>query len=43
MAIMVAKRQEVVALGHSVLAVANFATLFRGVKDSCFLSKKVAK
>ncbi len=28
---------------HAVLAVTDFATLFGGVGESCFLSKKVAK
>jgi hypothetical protein len=43
MAITAAKRQEVAALRHAVLAVADVATLFGGVGESCFLSKKVAK
>jgi hypothetical protein len=43
MAITAAKRQEVAVLRHAVLAVANVATLFGGVEESCFLSKKVAK
>jgi hypothetical protein len=42
MAITAAKRQEVATLSHTVLAVANVATLFGGVVESCFLSKKVA-
>jgi hypothetical protein len=37
MAITAAKRQEVAALRHSVLAVADVATLFGGVRESCFL------
>jgi hypothetical protein len=28
---------------HAVLAVTDFATMFGGVVESCFLSKKVAK
>ncbi len=28
---------------HAVFAVADFATLFGDVRESCFLSKKVAK
>jgi hypothetical protein len=43
MAITAAKRQEVAALCHAVLAIADVATLFGGVGESCFLSKKVAK
>ncbi len=38
MAITVAKRQEVAVLRYPVLAIANFATLFGGVGESCFLS-----
>jgi hypothetical protein len=38
MAITAAKRQEVVALCQAVLAIADFATLFGGVGESCFLS-----
>ncbi len=40
MVITTAKHQAVAALRYAVLAVANFATLFRGVGESCFLSKK---
>jgi hypothetical protein len=43
MAITAAKRQEVAAHCYTVLAVANVATLFGDVGESCFLSKKVAK
>jgi hypothetical protein len=42
MAIRAAKRQAVAAIRYAVLAVADFATLFRGVGESCFLCKKVA-
>jgi hypothetical protein len=38
-----AKRQEVAVLRNAVLAVANFATLFGGVRESCFLSTNDAK
>jgi hypothetical protein len=38
-----AKRQEVAVLRHAVLAVADVATLFEGIRESCFLCKKVAK
>jgi hypothetical protein len=37
MVIMAAKRQEIVALRHAVLAITDFATLFGGVGESCFL------
>jgi hypothetical protein len=37
-----AKCQEVAALRHAVLAIADFAMLFGGRRESCFLSKKVA-
>jgi hypothetical protein len=43
MATTAAKRHEVAALRHAVLAVADVATLIGGVGESCFLSKKVAK
>jgi hypothetical protein len=43
MAITAAKRQAVAALRHAVLAVADFATPFGDVRESCFSSKKVAK
>jgi hypothetical protein len=43
MAIIAAKCQAVMALRYAVLAVADFATLFGGIRESCFLSKKVAK
>jgi hypothetical protein len=43
MAIRAAKRQAVVAIHYAVLAVADFATPFGGVEESCSLSKKVAK
>jgi hypothetical protein len=44
MAITAAKRQEVAAFHHTVLAIAaDVATLFGGIGESCFLSKKVAK
>jgi hypothetical protein len=43
MAITAAKRQEVVVLRPTVLAVADVATLFGGVGESCFLNRKVAK
>jgi hypothetical protein len=43
MALTVAKRQAVAALCYNVLAVTDFATLFGGIGESCFLSKKVAK
>jgi hypothetical protein len=43
LAITAAKRQEVAAHCHTVLAVADVATLFGGVIESCFISKKVAK
>jgi hypothetical protein len=39
-AITPAKRQEVAAFRHAVLAIADVAMLFGGVKESCFLSKK---
>jgi hypothetical protein len=41
MAITAAKRQAVAALRYAVLALADFATPFGGVGESCFLSKKV--
>jgi hypothetical protein len=41
MAITVAKRQEVAAHRYVVLAVANVATLFGGVGESCFQVKKL--
>jgi hypothetical protein len=43
MAITAAICQEVAAHRYAVLAVANVATLFGGIGESCFLSKKVAK
>jgi hypothetical protein len=43
MAITAAKRQEVSAFRHAVLAVTDVARLFVGSGESCFLSKKVAK
>jgi hypothetical protein len=43
MAIIVAKRQKVAANRYAVLAVADFATPFGDVGESCSLSKKVAK
>jgi hypothetical protein len=43
MAITAAKRQVVAALRYAVFAAVDFATLFGGVGESCFLSKKVAK
>ncbi len=43
MAITAVKRQAVAALRYAVLAVADFATPFGGVGESCSLSKKVAK
>jgi hypothetical protein len=43
MAIAAAKCQEVAALRHAVLAVADVATLFGGVRESCFICKKVSK
>ena len=43
MAIIAAKRQKVAANRYAVLAVADFATLFGDVGESCSLSKKVAK
>jgi hypothetical protein len=43
MALTSAKRQAVAALSYIVLDVADFAMLFGGVGESCFLSKKVAK
>jgi hypothetical protein len=43
MAIRAAKRQAVAAIRYAVLAVADFATPFGGVAESCSLSKKVAK
>jgi hypothetical protein len=43
MAITAAIHQEVAALRHAILAVADVATLFGGMGESCFLSKKVAK
>ncbi len=36
MAITAAKRQEVAALRHVVLAIADVATLFGGTGESCF-------
>jgi hypothetical protein len=42
MAIRAAKHQAVAAIRFAVLAVADFATPFGGVGESCFLSKKVA-
>jgi hypothetical protein len=42
-AIIVAKRLEVMALCHTVVAVADFAMVSGGVRESCFLRKKVAK
>jgi hypothetical protein len=38
-----AKHQKVAAHRHAILAVADVALLFGGVRESCFLSKKVAK
>ncbi len=38
-----AKRQEVAALRYADLAVADFAMSIGGVRESCFLSKKVVK
>jgi hypothetical protein len=43
MAVTVANRQEVAAIRHAVLAIADVATLFGGVGESYFLSKKVSK
>jgi hypothetical protein len=43
MAIRAAKRQAVAVIRYAVLAVADFATPFGGVGDSCSLSKKVSK
>ncbi len=43
MAIIAAKRQKVAANRYAVLAVADFATPFEDVGESCSLSKKVAK
>jgi hypothetical protein len=43
MAITAAKRQEEAARRYAVLAVDDVATLFGGVGESCFLSKKLAK
>jgi hypothetical protein len=43
MAITAAKSQAVAALHYTVLAVVDFATLFGGIGESCFLRKKVAK
>ncbi len=43
MGIIAAKCQEVAALHSTVLAVANVATLFGCARESCCLSKKVAK
>jgi hypothetical protein len=43
MVLTAAKHQAVAALHYMVLAIADFATLFGGVGESCFLSKKVAK
>jgi hypothetical protein len=43
MTITAAKCQAVAALCYVVLAVADFATPFGAVGESCFLSKKVAK
>jgi hypothetical protein len=43
MVLTAAKRQAVAAPRYEVLTVANFATLFGGVGESSFLSKKVAK
>ncbi len=42
-AITAAKRQEVAAFRHAVLAVTDVATLFGGVGESYFLSKRIAK
>jgi hypothetical protein len=42
MVLTAAKRQAVAALRYAVLAIADFATLFRGIGESCFISKKVA-
>jgi hypothetical protein len=43
MPITAAKCQEVAVLRYVVLALADIATLFGGLGESCFLSKKVAK
>jgi hypothetical protein len=43
MAITAAKCQEVAVLRYAVLAVADVVMLFGGIRESCFLSKKVAK
>jgi hypothetical protein len=43
MAIIAAKCQEVAALRHVLLTISDVATLFGGVRESCFLGKKVAK
>jgi hypothetical protein len=43
MAITTVKCHSVAVLRYTVLAVADFAMLFGGVGESCFLSKKVAK
>jgi hypothetical protein len=43
MVITAAKCQEVAALRQAVLAITDVATLFGGVGESCFLSKRIAK
>jgi hypothetical protein len=43
MAIRAAKHLVVAAIRYAVLAVADFATPFGDVEESCSLSKKVAK
>jgi hypothetical protein len=43
MATKAAKHQAVAAIRYTVLAVADFATPFGGIGESCSLSKKVAK
>jgi hypothetical protein len=43
MAIRAAKRQAVAAIRYAVLAIADFATRFGGVGESCSFSQKVAK
>ncbi len=43
MAMTAAKPQEVTVHHHMVLTVADFAMLFGGVGEPCFLSKQVAK
>jgi hypothetical protein len=43
MAIRAAKRQAVAAIRYAVLAVADFATPFGDVGESCSLSENVAK